>query len=284
MKIIIIGAGKVGCNLSRLFASCEVAVTLFESLRPIQSIAPCLQDAPGVELVDSEPQTTGCSLAVVAVPDREISKAAQMVRRLPDGAQLPVVHCAGMVASRIAGAEGPTGIMHPAFSFADQEVPLDVLGRVAFLVDGDEAAVAATRKLLALCRLPAVAAGESRRELYHAGCVTASNFLPLLGYAARELMQTSGLPQQEAVTLIDSLMQSALENGRRKGFEQAITGPAARGDEETIMAQAAAIARNAPDLFNLFLEGNIAIARMNGNEELEETIVDWVEKSIDDEE
>ena len=283
MKIIVVGAGKVGCNLSRLFASRGTTVVLFEPVRPLAEIAPMVEGTPGIELLSTAPATAGCSLVVLAVPDDAIGKTAGAVRQLAGASSIPVVHCAGAASPRIEGVAGPTGIMHPAFSFPEAGIPLDVLAHVAFLVEGDLEAVDAARALLEACELPAVVTSDHACDLYHAGCVTASNFLPLLGLAAGRLFSAAGLSPEDTARLLSSLMQGALANGLRKGFESAITGPAARGDKKTILAEAAAVARTTPDFFNLFLEGNIGIARLHGHDELEDAIVEWVENALDDE-
>ena len=47
-------------------------------------------------------------------------------------------------------------------------------------------------------------------------------------------------------------MRATVENWAALGAEQALTGPVARGDEQTVAAQRAAIAERAPDLLELF--------------------------------
>ena len=47
-------------------------------------------------------------------------------------------------------------------------------------------------------------------------------------------------------------MRAAVENWAERGAEEALTGPIARGDEETVARQRAAVADRAPDLLPLF--------------------------------
>ena len=47
-------------------------------------------------------------------------------------------------------------------------------------------------------------------------------------------------------------MRAAVENWAARGAEDALTGPIARGDEETVARQRAAVAERTPELVPLF--------------------------------
>ena len=47
-------------------------------------------------------------------------------------------------------------------------------------------------------------------------------------------------------------MRAAVENWAARGAEDALTGPIARGDEETVARRRAAVAERTPDLLPLF--------------------------------
>ncbi len=83
---------------------------------------------------------------------------------------------------------------------------------------------------------------DDDRALYHAAAAVASNHLvALLGHAQR-LGASVGVPA-------DALMALALgsaENAVALGPAAALTGPAARGDEATLVAHRGAIGRRAP--------------------------------------
>jgi len=52
--------------------------------------------------------------------------------------------------------------------------------------------------------------------------------------------------------LLAPLVRAAVEDWAALGAEQALTGPIARGDEETVERQRAAVAERTPDLLPLF--------------------------------
>ena len=81
-------------------------------------------------------------------------------------------------------------------------------------------------------------AGEDRAA-YHAAASIASNFLVTLEGAAERLAATAGVDR----ALLAPLVRAAVENWAARGAEDALTGPIARGDEETVARQRAAVSR-----------------------------------------
>jgi predicted short-subunit dehydrogenase-like oxidoreductase (DUF2520 family) len=97
---------------------------------------------------------------------------------------------------------------------------------------------------------------DSRRAAYHAAASIASNFLVTLEAAAESMAGAAGI--EDARELLAPLVRSTVENWAKLGPEQALTGPVARGDEETVAAQRAALAAARPELLDLF---DVLVAR-----------------------
>jgi predicted short-subunit dehydrogenase-like oxidoreductase (DUF2520 family) len=75
----------------------------------------------------------------------------------------------------------------------------------------------------------------------------ASNYLVALEDAAARLLATTGASRE----LLVPLVRMTVENWARDGAS-ALTGPIARGDEETVARQRAAVAERTPELLELF--------------------------------
>jgi predicted short-subunit dehydrogenase-like oxidoreductase (DUF2520 family) len=95
-----------------------------------------------------------------------------------------------------------------------------------------------------------VQVADEDRAAYHAAASIASNFLITLEAAAERLLATAGADRD----LLVPLVRATVENWSRLGPERALTGPVARGDEETVARQRAAVAQRTPDLLALFDE------------------------------
>jgi predicted short-subunit dehydrogenase-like oxidoreductase (DUF2520 family) len=89
---------------------------------------------------------------------------------------------------------------------------------------------------------------ESDRALYHAAASAASNFLVTLEGMAEQLAERVGIGRESLVPLV----RATVDNWASLGARGALTGPIARGDEETAERQRAAVATAAPELLSLW--------------------------------
>lgn len=281
-SILVVGAGKVGTNLARLFSSRGVQTTLWNKwpLPESQRHTLC-QSTPDLRVAQEQaPQIEPPSLVLLSVSDDAIEQAAELAEGWGIPPETPFLHTSGIREPCFACASGrPTGGMHPAFSFPAFDLSLDTLAGMCFLLDGHETAVAAAKGLLERCGLGAVRAPGTTRTLYHGGCVTASNFLGVLGVAAQRLFMAAGVRREtDRSALLLSLLYSVLDNGARAGFANALTGPVARGDVDTVLAEARQIARSTPELLDLFIQGNRTLAQLTNQPEVDYQLQQWLEE------
>ena len=76
----------------------------------------------------------------------------------------------------------------------------------------------------------------------------ASNLLVTLEAAAERLAASAGVDR----ALLVPLVRATVENWAAHGPEAALTGPVARGDEDTVARQREAVADRAPELVEAF--------------------------------
>jgi predicted short-subunit dehydrogenase-like oxidoreductase (DUF2520 family) len=145
-------------------------------------------------------------------------------------------------------------VLEPHEAFSVHPLMTVVPGRTSFAKVGAAVAGSSPRALAFASRLAEVlemrptAIPEDERVAYHAAASIASNFLITLETAAERLAASAELKRE----LLGPLVRATVENWIEVGGEQALTGPVARGDEETVSAQRAAVAERAPDLLPLF--------------------------------
>ena len=182
----------------------------------------------------------GAAIVLLCVPDREIATAAKLI--VGD----PVV---GHVS-----ASAPLDLLAPHERFGLHPL-LSVVGRGADFEGATCAIDGSTERALAIARAlaerlgmkPRVIAAE-QRALYHAAASAASNFLVTLEGMAERLAAQVGLERAALVPLV----RATIDNWAARGAAAALTGPIARGDEETAAWQRAAVAASAPDLVPLW--------------------------------
>jgi predicted short-subunit dehydrogenase-like oxidoreductase (DUF2520 family) len=186
---------------------------------------------------------------LLCVPDAEIPAAAAAVA----GVAPLVGHTSGATPLTALTAAGSEHFgLHPLQSFTGDEGPRHLLGAGCAVAGSSPAALETARELaLSLGMLPFELADDDRAA-YHAAASVASNFLVTLEGAAEELAGGAGLPAGHARELLAPLVRTTVENWARRGPREALTGPVARGDEQTVLRQRAAVSRTAPHLLALF--------------------------------
>jgi len=131
--------------------------------------------------------------------------------------------------------------MHPLLPFADPERAAAAIKGAWFGLDGDararEAAAALAKAMGA--RTLEIPAGEKVR--YHAAAVFASNFPALLMASGEEMLAAIGITPEDARQALMPLFLAAVENVKARPSAQALTGPIARGDVETVKKHLAAL-------------------------------------------
>ncbi|MCU1500054.1 MAG: hypothetical protein JWM47_4007 [Acidimicrobiales bacterium] len=170
-------------------------------------------------------------LLVIATPDATIATVAAAVRPVPGTV---VAHLAGSLGLDVLAPHRRTAALHPLVSLPDPTVGAARLASGAwFAVAGDPLA----QRVVADLGGRWFEVADADRAAYHAAAVVASNHLvALLGQVAR-IAGDIGVPPAAYLDLV----RATVENVAALGAEAALTGPAARGDWDTIARHLAAI-------------------------------------------
>ncbi len=179
---------------------------------------------------------------LLCVPDAEIGRAAGAIP-----AELPVGHCSGATGLDVLGARAAFSL-HPLMTVTAEPKATTFAGAGAAVAGSSPAMLDLARRLAQRLGMRPIEIAPGDRTAYHAAASIASNFLVTLEAAAERLAATVGMERADLVALV----RATVENWARLGGERALTGPVARGDEQTVAAQRQAIAERAPDLLALF--------------------------------
>jgi predicted short-subunit dehydrogenase-like oxidoreductase (DUF2520 family) len=183
------------------------------------------------------------------VPDAEIPSAAATVA----GAAPFVGHVSGATPlSALVAARAETFGLHPLQTFAPPPASVELAGAGCAVSGSSPAALAVAVELARRLGMEPFEIDDEGRAAYHAAASIASNFLVTLQAAAERVAASAGLEAEEARSLLAPLVRRTVENWAALGPERALTGPVARGDEDTVRAQRAAVEEAAPELLALF--------------------------------
>ena len=232
-RVFIIGPGHVGRGLSRAFRASGVQLIGLHGKR-----------ASGVSTSTGAfpPELSGANVVIVAVRDSQLDTAIEELIAAASSRELApgtvVLHT-----SAIADPEGlaslrakgfAAGTFHPLVPFTDPDAAADLLRRGWIGVDGDNAAVNASRRLAGQIGARTLDIPAGKKAAYHAAAVISSNFPVVLASVASRVLRDCGVPEGSALQAVESLMSGALSNMKQAMPDDALTGPIIRGDTETV--------------------------------------------------
>ena len=174
----------------------------------------------------------GVDVLVIATPDDVVAEVAAAVR---PSATTVVVHLSGSLGLDVLAGHPRRGSLHPLVPLPTPAIGAGRLASgITFAVAGDPAARAMADALGGTV----VEVADEDRAAYHAAAVIASNHLVALMGQVERVASTAGLP----LDAFAGLLRAAAEDALALGPRQALTGPAARGDWNTVERHRAVIA------------------------------------------
>jgi predicted short-subunit dehydrogenase-like oxidoreductase (DUF2520 family) len=220
IRCAIVGAGRLGTALAAALRASGLVI-----------------DGPLGRGIDP----VGAGAVLLCVPDAEIAAAAA---RVPPG----------VLAGHCSGANG-LGVLDGHEAFSLHPLTTVTVGGMARFAGAGAAVAGSTPRALAFAHELAIRLGmratvveDADRAAYHAAASIASNFLVTLEAAAERLGGTAGVDR----ALLVPLVEAAVANWARLGPAGALTGPIARGDDETVTRQRGAVEERTPELLPLF--------------------------------
>ena len=250
--IAIVGSGAAGSALGLALASVGWPAGLLSR----HAFGRARAEACGVEWLGESsrplPRLATAPVVVLAVRDAQVAPLAARMAAEGEWEGRVVLHLSGSLASavlapfRSRGAS--TASLHPLTSLAPgaDGGPRSIAGGTAFFVEGGDTAVGVAREIaLALHgtfhRIPADA-----KPLYHAAATIAGNLVATLHAAAGETLAGMGVEHAERV-LLELASASVKATADHEGVG-GLTGPLARGDQETLAGNVDALRGARPAL------------------------------------
>lgn len=233
-SVTIIGYGRLGQHLLRWLLKAGYPVTgVFN--RSTLPMNPELFQAKYMGEFPESPDQLG-DLSILSVSDSAIPS---VVSRLY-GMQIEgkcIVHASGALPSSILadlrdhGAH--VGSFHPLQTFGPvgKKNPFK---DVSISLEGDWKCI---ELLLDLCRNLGGQPHQTDakgKALLHLACVWVSNYMHVLFHAAQQVSSTGQMSTAQVQKMLAPLIQQTIENANEMGPVAALTGPASRGDIESV--------------------------------------------------
>ncbi|WP_040670705.1 Rossmann-like and DUF2520 domain-containing protein [Nitritalea halalkaliphila] len=245
-KISLIGTGNVAWHLAQALelAGHQLLEVFGRSPKQAHALIENLYIAEYQDHLDfSESEATWF---ILAVSDDAIADCCEELI-LPEGAIL--LHTSGTVPLDVlyASSADEVGILYPLQSFTKGR-SVD-FGQVPILVEADNPQVLRRLKRLAGSLSEHVQVlGSKERRVVHVAAVFVSNFTNHLLTMASTVLGEEELE----LGLLQPLVEETVAKAFQLGPQQAQTGPAQRGDEETLLRQQSFLAERHPDMLELY--------------------------------
>ncbi len=258
IKISFIGAGKVGTTLayllknkgynvigvtSRNIASAERAATFMGNNISYSNDLYVFIDDSDVVFITTNDDAIG-NVANSIIKNCQI-KAGQIF-----------IHTSGSLSSSVLkplkDKGGFIASMHPLQTVANPEEGIkNIMGSI-FAIEGDETALPVITEIAKKLDGVPFQITEDKKPLYHLAAVIACNYFVTLLNTSLDIFKIINIDEDIGLEGLLKLVHGTINNVERLGTKNALTGPIARGDIETVKGHLKAMKNFAPELLLLY--------------------------------
>jgi len=276
--VAIIGAGRVGSSVGYLLAKAGYAVVAIAARTATSAEKAVVFIGAGEPTTDSVRAASQADIIIITTPDGAIKATCD---KLASGGGLKagsiVVHMFGAQSLDFLDAAKSVGayraVIHPLQSVPSPAQGIKNLPGSYFRTEADPEALATAHDLVKALGgveliMPNWSPDKDSAALYHAGAIAVSNYFVALVDYGLKFYQALGADKQESLKALLPLIKGTLQNIEKLGTTDALTGPIARGDVETIKGHLDAMAKITPELAGLYKDlarHTISIAREKGS-------------------
>ena len=272
MRIGIIGAGKVGGALCKSLQEAGVNVVGLTAGTEADTLAAAAKfQVKG--FASNEELAANSDVLFLTVPDRLVgavaSELAQVFTNRSDAQSLQgktFFHCSGSLGLEelkpLAELGADIGSLHPLQSFASADVSFQ---GIDMAVDGTPEAQQTGQAIAELLGAQIFVVPAAERKAYHAAACFASNYVVAAMAVAQELMSKwTPTPEAGLAALLALFDGTARNLHQSKLAREALTGPIARGDINTVKAHLAVLPPKIAEVYKALGKETICLARANG--------------------
>jgi predicted short-subunit dehydrogenase-like oxidoreductase (DUF2520 family) len=236
-KISIIGAGAVGRSIAlALFQAGQAPEGIYSEQG--KSAARLAKTTRTKKYGSLDQFVLTSDIVIISIPDNRIPDVVKdlsgMVRSLKGKI---ILHTSGSLTSdelAVLHKKGASvGTFHPLQTFPKSKDRSTMKG-IWCAIEGDARAVTASKGLAAKIGAKSFEVPKKLKTLYHVAAVFSSNYQVTLFSVVEELAAEIKIPKNQLWKIFRPLVTQTMENVFEASPEEALTGPIARGDYQTI--------------------------------------------------
>jgi predicted short-subunit dehydrogenase-like oxidoreductase (DUF2520 family) len=270
--VAIIGPGRIGQALGCLLATSRVPVALVAGRNPesLRRAVKFIGQGTPVNLTD--PRLLQASILLMTTSDSAIAEVARSISRMGKGKNAwkgkVVLHTCGSLPSSVLNSfkskGAAIGSLHPFQTVPNPQAGVRSLLGCYWGIEGEQQALRVARSWIALLDGVAFRVRPADKALYHlAAFITCPTVVTLMAQAA-SLLKKIGIPGRISRPMLRQFVAATARNFENLGGNKALTGPAMRGDWNTIRNHRKALRQASPEFVPVYDQLLSAMLRLSG--------------------
>lgn len=266
MRIGFIGAGKMGFTMGKHLAD-HSRQHKDETLVDIQVIGYYSKSSDSAKQAaeftdtkyyeDISKLVRDCDTLFITTPDGQIKDTADIISKYISDEEKIIIHTSGALTSQIFSGMGSHIYgysVHPIYA-VNSKTESYINFKDAFItIEGHEKYLDKLIKLFSDLGHSVKAISADNKVKYHGAAVFASNLVIGLYKTATELLTQCGFDSDEAEQALMPLFANNANNLSIKGMRDALTGPVARNDVDTVRKHLSVLENDDREIYRLLSE------------------------------
>lgn len=254
----IIGAGSVGKTLSKLWHShhiCRIEQVYCTSHISAEAAVDFIGAGRAISRLT---QLHSSDYLLIATPDDAIEAVIKTLAANPhlNSTATKLFHCSGSLTSAVLKSATQPQLQvasaHPIKTFPNASRAVEQFSGTYVALEGDQVLCHELAGWFSSIGAVTFNIDAENKPLYHAANSWVCNFLVGLIDSGLQLFDKAGIAPDDALKAVLPMMRETLNNVEALGCKNALTGPIARGDLQTLYKQAQAIQQHQPQQMDLF--------------------------------
>lgn len=272
-SVAIIGPGRIGQAIGRLLTESGVTITFVAARKLAATRRAARFVGKGIPLALSDPRLLSASVFLITTSDSAIAEVATKLAVQGNGKDgwrgKVVLHTCGSLSSavldplKLRGAA--IGSLHPYQTVPSPQAGVRNLRGCFWALEGDPRALRVARRWVKLLGGVAFSIRPEKKTLYHLSAFVVCPTVVTLMAQAASLLKQAGVPERISRPMLRRFVDETARNFEDFGGRRSLTGPAVRGDWETIRRHLTALRQTAPEFEPVYRSLLKAMLRLAGD-------------------
>jgi predicted short-subunit dehydrogenase-like oxidoreductase (DUF2520 family) len=258
LRIGIIGCGRVGraFAIAARNAGFQLAFLIDKNRALLPTLKQLFPDTPVSATLTS---TENAELILLTVNDDALPAAArELAATKEQWARQAVVHTSGGTPSSVLSPLKEKGAfvasLHPVQTFSGAQKDVEKLQNCHFVFEGDPQAYRILEPFVQALGGRILKLTPEQKIRHHLACVFLSNYIVSLIHTGLRLIYDLCPDENQRKAIYLPLLESTVANTKTQPLAQALTGPIARGDVQTVASHLRILREQAPGYRALYCQ------------------------------